>query len=69
MLAAYTELQNAQFVKEYLTKKQLLDYDHLPVKELGKIYFPMCKKAAVPKAKVVNTKFPFPEKEKPTTID
>ncbi len=69
MLAAYTELQNAQSVKEYLTKEELLDYDHLPVKELGNIYFPMCKKAAVPKAKVVNTKFSFPEKEKPTTID
>ncbi len=69
MLAAYTELQNAQSVKEYLTKQQLLDFDYLPVKELGHIYFPMIKKAAVPKAKVVDTKFSFPEKEKPKTID
>ncbi len=69
MLAAYTELKHAQKVKEFLVKRQLLHQDYLPVKELDHIFFAMSKKTAVPNAKVVNTKFSFPERQKPVTVD
>lgn len=69
MLSAYTDLQHAQKVKEFLAKRQLLHQDYLPVKELDHIFFPMTKKVVVPNAKVVNTKFSFPERQKATTID
>jgi tRNA (guanine37-N1)-methyltransferase len=69
MLAAYTELKHAQKVKQFLLQHDLFHSDHLPVKELGFIYFPIVKKIKVPKAKVVNTKFKFPEKEKLVTIE
>lgn len=69
MLAAYTDLQHAQKVKEFLAKRQLLHQDYLPVKELDHIFFAMNKKVAVPHAKVVNTKFSFPERQKPVTVD
>ena len=69
MLAAYTELKYAQKVKEFLVKKQLLHQGYLPVKELDHIYFVMNKKVAIPHAKVVNTKFAFPERQKPATVD
>ncbi|MDO8510702.1 MAG: class I SAM-dependent methyltransferase family protein [Nanoarchaeota archaeon] len=69
MLAAYTELKYAEKVKQFLLKKGVLHLDHLPVKELDHIFFAMNKKVAVPNAKVVNTKFSFPERQKPVTID
>lgn len=69
MLAAYTELKYAQKVKEFLAKRSLLHPDHLPVKELDHIFFPMAKKVIVPNAKVVNTKFSFPERQKQVTVD
>ncbi len=69
MFAAHTELQKAQTVKEYLVKKQLVHPDFLPLKELGSIYFPITKKAAVPQAKVVQTKMTFPARDKPKTAD
>ena len=69
MLAAYTELKHAQKVKEFLQKKNLLHQDYLPVKELDHIFFAMNKKVAVPNAKVVNTKFSFPERQKPVTVE
>jgi tRNA (guanine37-N1)-methyltransferase len=69
MLAAYTELKNAEKVKTFLATKKLLNLDYLVVKELDHIYFPLTKKVKVSGAKVVNTKFKFPEKEKPATID
>ena len=69
MLAAYTKLRNAQKVKNHLAKKDIIDTEHLPVKELGYIYFPITKKASIPKAKIVNTKFKFPVRDKPVTID
>lgn len=69
MLAAYTDLQHAQKVKEFLAKRKLLHQDYQPVKELDHIFFPMTKKVAVPNAKVVNTKFSFPERQKPVTVD
>lgn len=69
MFAAYTELQNAQGVKEFLVKKQVVHPDFLPLKELGYIYFPMNKRVSVPKAKVVQTKMTFPARDKPQSID
>src|SRR3989344_1466094 len=69
MLAAYTELRYAEKVKQFLLKRRLLHLDHLPVKELDHIFFAMTKKVAVPNAKVVNTKFSFPGRQKPVTVD
>jgi len=69
MLAAYTELKYAQKVKEFLVKKNLVHQGYNPVKELDHIFFPMVKKVVVPNAKVVNTKFAFPERQKPVTVD
>lgn len=69
MLAAYTELKHAEKVKQYLFKHALFHPGYLPVKELGFIYFPVTKKTTVPQAKVVNTTFSFPKKEKPLTVD
>ncbi len=69
MFAAYTELRKAQSVKEYLAKHRLLHHEYLPVKEMGFIYFPLLQKAKVPLAKVVDTKFHFPKKEKTLLVD
>jgi len=69
MLATYTELKHAQKVKEYLLKHKLLHPDYLPVKELGYIYFAINKKAKIPSAETVNTKFDLPLKNKPITIE
>ncbi|PIZ51975.1 class I SAM-dependent methyltransferase family protein [Candidatus Woesearchaeota archaeon CG_4_10_14_0_2_um_filter_33_13] len=63
MLAAETELKNAEKVKNFLIQKGLLETNHLAVKELGLIYFPINKKSKVPGAKVVDTKFSFPKKK------
>lgn len=68
MLAAYTSLQNAQQVKEFLISKRLLSQDHFPVKEMGFMYFPIIKKVTVPNAQVLDTKFAFPQKKKEPTI-
>lgn len=65
MLAAKTELQNAQKVKEFIIQKNILHKDYLAVKEFGYIYFPLTKKIKVSKAEVVDTKFSFPVKDKP----
>ncbi len=69
MLAASTPLQYAQTVKEYLQKKSLLHPDHLPVKELGLMYFPLNKKVKVPYADVEDSRITFPQKQKPRTIE
>lgn len=69
MLAAQTTLQNAQKVKEFLLKNNLLNSDYLLVREFDFIYFPIRTKATIPNAKVVNTKFSFSEKKKPLTLD
>ena len=69
MLAAQTDLQNAQKVKEFLMRKKLFHPDYFPVKELGFIYFPVLKKAAVPEAKVTNVSFSFPAKQRNRTLD
>lgn len=69
MLAAATELRYAEKVRRFLTQKVLLHPDFLLVKELGYIYFPLQKKARVPHATIVNTKFSFPGKKRPLTID
>ena len=69
MLAAYTELKNAEKVKNFLVAKKNFNTDYLPVKEMGLIYFPIVRKIKVPKAKVVNTKIKFPKKDVTLTID
>lgn len=67
MLTAKTELRNAQKVKEFITKKNLLHKDYLAVKEFGFMYFPLTKKIKIPHAEIINTTFSFPQKEKPIT--
>lgn len=69
MLAAYTELKNAQKVKQLLTKKGILNHDFLPVKELGLMYFPITKRSKISNAKTVDTKFKFPEKESAESVE
>src|SRR3989338_3974213 len=69
MLAVVTKLQNAQTVKEFLLKHNLIHQEYLVVKELGFIYFPLIKSAKVPKAKIVNTKFSLPRKAGSLTIE
>lgn len=69
MLAAYTELRNAEKIRQFLAKKELLHPEYLPVKELDHIYFPVTQKMAIASAKIVNTKFSFPEREKHITVD
>jgi len=68
MLAAKTTLQHAQSVKEYLLKHNLVHPEYGYIKEMGYIYFPLLKKAAIPKAKTVNTRFSFPARLKPVTV-
>lgn len=69
MLAAKTTLQNAQRVKEYLLHKNLIHPDFLLVKEFDSLYFPLAKKAKIPRAEVLNTSFVFPQKERKKTLD
>lgn len=69
MLAAYTELNNAQAVKEYLISKSLLNREFLPVKEFDGIYFPISRRARVPKAKVVDAKITFNPRPGKETIE
>ncbi len=69
MLAAFTSLQNAQKVKEFLAKKKLLHEQYLPLKDLDHIYFPLTAKTKVPDAKVVNTKFSFEKKAQTITVE
>ena len=57
MLAAYTSLQNAQKVKEFLIAKNLINKEYLAVKEMGFMYFPLIKKATIANVTVVDTKF------------
>ena len=69
MLAAYTKLQHAEKVKQYLLQKKVLHPGFLPVKELGLMYFPLLKTVKVPNAKLVDTKFTFSEKPGKVTIE
>lgn len=69
MLSACTELKNAESVKQYLVRRNLLNTDYGLVKELGLIYFPILKKTAVPRATVINTRFSFPEKKKSPSFE
>ncbi len=62
MLAAKTTLEHAQTVKEYLVKHNLMHQGFLTVKEFNFIYFAIVKKAKVPNATILNTKFDFPQK-------
>lgn len=67
MLAAYTKVQNGQKVKEYLANKKALHPDFLPIKEFGRIYFPITRRVKVSEAKVFITGMKFPRKEKVIT--
>ncbi len=69
MLAVETELKNAQKVKEFLQKKDLLSPDYLAVRELGRIFFPIIKDVKIPGGKVINTKISFPKKERAPKIE
>jgi tRNA (guanine37-N1)-methyltransferase len=69
MLAACTELKDAQKIKEYLLKHNLLNTNFSLVKELGLIYFPLKKKVNIPFAKTVNTKFSFPERQNNLSVE
>lgn len=69
MLSAQTDLKNAQKVKEFLLKKDLINLDYNIVKEFNFIYFPIKKKAKVANAKIINTKFSFPKKPHEPTIE
>lgn len=68
MLAAFTKLINAQKVKQFLVKRNLINTEFLAVKELNHIYFPIIKKIKVPKAKIVNTKIKFPARNKTKSV-
>ena len=50
-------------------RKEVIHPDFLAVKEMDYIYFPLVKKARISEAKIVNTKFKFPEKPRPLTIE
>lgn len=69
MLSAYTELKNAQKVKDFLLKNNLYNKDFMVVKELGYIYFPVLKKVKVPFAGVKEVKFSFPRKERAVALE
>ncbi len=69
MLAAYTELKNAEKVKRLLVKKKIFNQDYLPLKEFKHIYFPVTKKVRIPLAEVVNTKFSFVKRFQTPSID
>jgi len=69
MFAAQTIPQNAQKVKEYLLKHNLLHTDYLLVKEFDYLYFPLRKRAKVPLATIKNVRFHFPPKQKSLTVE
>src|SRR3989344_5452802 len=69
MLAAFTELKQAEMVKQFLLRKKILHPDYLPVKELDRIYFPITKPLSVPQAKIINTALKFPLKPGTKTIE
>lgn len=69
MLAAQTDLQHAQKVKEALMAKNVLHPNYVIVKEFNFIYFPIVRRVNVTKAKIVNTKFLFPQRNKPLTVE
>ncbi len=79
MLAAQTDLKQAEKVKEFLKARHLINPDYLPVKEFGYIYFPLAEKAEagkreglprrVPQARIINTKFSFPKRDRPMAVE
>jgi len=69
MLAAITELKNAQKVKESLMKQGVINTDFLSVKEFGMIYFPLIKKVKVPNAEIKEVKITFPKKHYEPTVE
>ncbi len=69
MLVACAELKNAEKVRQYLVKHQLLHYDYLPVKVLNEIFFPLSKRASVPSAAVKQTNLKFQKKPATLTLE
>ena len=69
MLAACAELKNAEKVKQFLVKKDLLNRGYLPVKVLNELFFPLVKKSAVPDALVKNVKLKFMPRPDRMTIE
>jgi tRNA (guanine37-N1)-methyltransferase len=69
MLAAFTDLKNAQKVKKQIIQKKAIHPDYLSLKELDHIYFPLSKKITIKNAKIVNTKFKFELKPSKITIE
>ncbi len=69
MLAATTELKNAQKLKEYLMKNNLINTAYLSVKEFGQIYFPILKKIKLTEGVIVDTKFTFPKKDRELSVE
>ncbi len=64
MLAAKAELKNAEKVKQFLIRKNLLHPDYLLTTEFGYIYFPLARKVNIPNAQVLNARFSFPARKK-----
>ena len=69
MLAAFTELKNAQKVKKFLIKNNLLNLNYRPLRELNHLYFPITKRKKVPLAKIIDTDFEFEKKQEKETIE
>ena len=69
MFAAKVKLHDAETVKTYLLKHNLLHPDFSPLKEFDYLFFPLNKKAKVPHAEVATTHVHFPSKRKPMRIE
>lgn len=69
MKAVYCELKDAQKVKRELMAKKALHHEYKPLKEMGKMYFPIIKKVAVKSGTFVNTKFTFEAQKRRCTVD
>ena len=69
MLAACTELKNAEKVKQFLAKRDLLDRDYLPVKVLNEMFFPIKKWIKIPAAQTKNVKLTFEKRTDRVTIE
>jgi tRNA (guanine37-N1)-methyltransferase len=69
MLAAYTNLKNAQKLKKELIDKKLMHKDYLSVKEMDLIYFPLKSKSKLTQGEIKDVKFKFPAIVKKPTIE
>ncbi len=69
MYAAIAKLEKAQEVKQFIVKHDLFDYNFLPRKEKGLIYFPIVSKTKIPGAEVKKVSFKFPVKKKKLNVE